>query len=171
MKPELILVAAIDDNRLLATEHGIPWKLPDDVAHFRACCAGKWLLLGHRTFDEMRGWFQPDQVPLVLTTACGYDPTPGRGVASVLQAMALAEAACQSELVCIGGGQVFAAAMPEATRLVITHVAHAFDPGLRPVHFPTIDPLLWSEVSRKSHGVDEAHRWAFDIVEYERQPR
>ncbi|WP_172683075.1 dihydrofolate reductase [Verrucomicrobium spinosum] len=81
MKPELTLIAAVDENLLLATAQGIPWKLPDDVAHFRAYCAGKWLLLGRHTYEDMTGWFKPDQHPLVLTSTCGYEPNPGRGVA------------------------------------------------------------------------------------------
>lgn len=166
VKPELTLIAAVDENLLLATAQGIPWKLPDDVAHFRAYCAGKWLLLGRHTYEEMTGWFKPDQHPLVLTSACGYDPKPGRGVASVPQALALAEAAGQDELVCIGGGQVFATAMAHATRLVITHVHHAFAPDERPVYFPPISTDLWEEKHRKEHPADERHAWPFAFVEY-----
>lgn len=169
MKPELTLIAAVDENLLLATAQGIPWKLPDDVAHFRAYCAGKWLLLGRRTFEEMTGWFKPDQHPLVLTSACGYDPKPGRDVASVPQALALAEAAGQDELVCIGGGQVFATAMAHATRLVITHIHHTFEPGGQPVHFPSISGDTWEEKSRQEHPADDRHAWPFAFVEYVRR--
>ena len=161
----------MDQNHLIATDHKIPWKLPDDVAHFRSVCAGKWLLVGRQTYEEMDGWFQPDQMPLILTSACGYDPKPGRGVASVPQAMALAANADQSELVCIGGAQVFAAAFPEATRLLITHVEHAFAPGKRPAYFPEVDPQVWDATSTQVHPVDEHHAWPFRIIEYVRAPR
>ncbi|WP_063768731.1 dihydrofolate reductase [Verrucomicrobium sp. BvORR034] len=169
MKPELTLIAAVDENLLLATAQGIPWKLPDDVAHFRAYCAGKWLLLGRRTFEEMTGWFKPDQHPLVLTSACGYDPKPGSGVASVPQALALAEASGQEELVCIGGGQVFATAMANATRLVVTRIRHTFEPGDRPVYFPHISGDTWDEERRQEHPVDDRHAWPFAFVEYVRR--
>lgn len=166
MKPELTLIAAVDENLLLATAQGIPWKLPDDVAHFRAYCAGKWLLLGRHTYEEMTGWFKPDQHPLVLTSSCGYDPKPGRGVASVPQALALAESAGQEELVCIGGGQVFATSLPHATRLVITHVRHIFEPGDQPVYFPPISADAWREERRLDHAVDDRHEWPFTFVAY-----
>lgn len=171
VEPGLTLIAAVDENLLLATAEGIPWKLPDDVAHFRTYCAGKWLLMGRRTFEEMTGWFKPDQHPLVLTTACGTDPHPARCVASVPQALALAGTAGATELVCIGGGQTFAASLPYATKLVITHIHHDFPPGPSPVYFPAIDAALWVPVSRQEHDIDEAHAWKFDIVEYERQSR
>lgn len=168
-KPELTLVAAVDENLLLATAQGIPWKLPDDVTHFRAYCAGKWLLLGRLTYEEMTGWFKLDQHPLILTSACGYDPKPGRGVASVPQALALAEAAGQQELVCIGGGQVFATAMAYAARLVITHIKQSFEPGDRPVYFPPIPADVWKEERRLEHAIDDRHAWPFAIVEYVRR--
>lgn len=169
MKPCLSLIAAIDEDSLLANEHRIPWQLPDDVAHFRAYCAGKWILVGRSTFEEMSGWFGEDKTPLVLTTACGYDPAVGRAVASVPQAVALAAAHGEKELVCIGGGQVFAATLPEADRLVITHIHHRVDPGTRPIYFPAILPETWEPVHSQDHPADEAHPWPFSIVEYRRR--
>ena len=78
MKAQLTLIAAIDQNRLLANEHRIPWHLPRDIAHFRNYTKEKWLLLGRRTFEEMRGWFRAGHTPLVLTRHPDYVPEIGR---------------------------------------------------------------------------------------------
>ncbi|HLU66738.1 MAG TPA: dihydrofolate reductase [Kofleriaceae bacterium] len=80
------------------------------------------------------------------------------------QALALGGAA---GLCVIGGGEVYALALPRATVLHITHVdtvvegAHAF--------FPRFDVRDWREVSRVAHPADARHAFAFDVVEYRRR--
>jgi dihydrofolate reductase len=154
----------MDENRLLADEQGIPWHLPGDIAHFRAYTDRKWLLIGRTTFEEMRGWFREGHVPLVLTTRCGWDPPIGRVVSSVPHALALAEADGQEELVCVGGGETFASALPYADKLVLTFVHHRFELPGRLVHFPPWDVKEWRETSRVEHAADAEHAWSFSIV-------
>jgi dihydrofolate reductase len=165
----LTLIAAIDENRLLADERHIPWKLPRDVAHFREYTANKWLLLGRTTYEEMRGWFRPGHFPLVLSSRCGWDPEIGRVVSSVPQAVATAEAAGQKELVCVGGGQVFAAALPYASKMLVTRVHTSITPEGRPVYFPQWDASEWEDVMILQQPADAEHAQAFDLHEMKRR--
>jgi len=137
----------MDRNQLLADSRGIPWNLPHDVAHFRECARGKWLLLGRKTFGEMRGWFEAGSVPLVLSSTCGWDPDIGRVVASVPQALAMAEAAAQAQLVCCGGARTYAAALPYADRMVLTLIEHAYAADDSAVYFPKWRAAEWRTVS------------------------
>lgn len=166
---KLTLIAAMDENRLLAGDCGIPWHLPRDIAHFRASTKGRWLLLGRRTFGEMRGWFRRDHTPLVLTSRCGWDPDIGRAVSSVPHALALAESAGQDEIVCCGGAQTYAAALPYADRLVLTVVHHRFEAGAGGVSFPSLDEPSWSEIESNGVPSDEEHAFAFTIRILERR--
>ncbi len=154
----------MDEDRLLATEHGIPWKLPQDTTHFRNYTRDKWLLLGRHTFAEMRGWFRQGHTPLVLTSQRSFAPEIGRAVASVPQAIALTEQAGQRELVVCGGGQVYQAAMPYADQLVITRVHHRFPSDGKRVLFPAWKAEEWRETERTDFAVDSEHPWAFSIV-------
>jgi dihydrofolate reductase len=86
-------------------------------------------------------------------------------VSSVAEAVRLASAAGEPELVCCGGAEVFAAAMPHAQRLVITHVLEILGGGLP---FPVISPRDWEPVTRHTHGMDEQHDFDFEIVTYQR---
>jgi dihydrofolate reductase len=163
VKTKLTLIAALDENRLLANAQGIPWKLPRDVAHFRAYTQGKWLLLGRRTYEEMTGWFT-DHTPLVLSSQCGYEPNIGRAVASVPQALALAQLAGESELICCGGAQVFATALPYADKLVLTKVHHDFPAGGKPVYFPEFNENEWKTIDSQEHTSDVDHAYAMSIM-------
>lgn len=53
--PKFICVAAIDENRGLADEHGLPWqgKIPTDVKHYRQELDGGVILMGYGTYVEM----------------------------------------------------------------------------------------------------------------------
>ena len=161
--PTLTLIAAVSEDGFISRGQGVPWKLPADVAHFRAYAAGKWLLLGRQTYEEMIGWFR-DHTPLVLSRDEGFVPAIGRRVGSVEEAVNLTSA---EELVVCGGAQAYALALPVADRLVLTLVQTPLGKG---VPFPTIVWDEWTEVSREPHPADSLHAHAFQIVTWERTP-
>ena len=163
MKPLLTFIAAVSEDGFISRGQGVPWKLPADVAHFRAYTAGKWLLLGRRTYEEMLGWFH-DHTPLVLSRDESFVPSVGRRVGSVEEALLLTAA---DELVVCGGAQAYALALPQADRLVLTLVQTQLGEG---VPFPTITWSQWTEVSRKPYPADAQHAHALQIVTWERTP-
>lgn len=164
MKPKLTLIAAMDGNRLLANEHGIPWHLPRDVTHFREYTKDKWLLLGRRTFEEMRGWFREGHMPLVLTRQNDFNPSIGCTVATIAEALTLAGQAGQTELVCCGGAQVYAAALPYADQLVLTLAQATFPPRTSPVYFPEWSPSDWIIISESTYPADLENAYAMRMV-------
>lgn len=151
------LIAALGEDRILGTpDGGIPWDLPRDRAHFRACTAGKWLLVGRRTYGEMDGWFG-ERRPIVLTRSPEWRPAaPGHRVASsVPAAISLAKdegASC--ELVVCGGAAVYAAALPFADRLVLTRIDWQGDDLAAP-RFPDWErDARWRPIYRESWPAD-----------------
>lgn len=144
MKTRVILIAAVSTDGFISTGTGVPWDLPADRTHFRRLTAGKWLLLGRRTFEEMRGWFR-DHHPLVLTRRPLPEPWQDAGVTSAAEAVARAAAAGAPELWVCGGSSAYAEAMPLADEIVLTRVADTLGAG---APFPAIDPSLWQETRR-----------------------
>lgn len=159
----LSLIAALDEDGAIGrATGGLPWHIPEEIAHFRAYCAGKWLLVGRRTFEEMKGWFQPDQRVLVLTG--GVVEEPFCAVRTIAGAVSLAEKAGAGELVVLGGAQVFAAALPRTTRLVLSQIAlHSGGD----VFFPRVDWDQWRCVESASRR-DAATGICFEIRHCER---
>ena len=68
----------------------------------------------------------------------------------------------------IGGGDIYAQAMPFADRLEITQI-HASPEG--DVRFPAIDPALWRESERESHAAGPDDDAGFDFVTYLKKSR
>lgn len=142
----IVLVVARADNGVIGRDGALPWHLPRDLAHFRALTLGKPVIMGRRTFEAI-GRPLPGRHNIVLTRSATWQQ-PGVERASGIQA-ALAIAGDAPEIMVIGGGEIYAAALPLAHRIELTQV-HAKPSG--DAHFPALDPLLWREEWREAHS-------------------
>ena len=161
---QVSLIAALDRDFAIGKGNALPWHLPDDLKRFKALTLAKPILMGRKTAESL-GRALPKRRNLVLTRG-GHVPFEGmQAVASLDEALAIA-AQDGDELCVIGGGEIYALALPHATRLHLTHVdvrvadADAF--------FPRFDAGAWREVARVAHPVDAKHAFAFDFVDYVR---
>jgi dihydrofolate reductase len=158
------LIALVSKDGYISSGIGVPFDLPVDKQHFRNYTAGKWLLLGRRTYCEMMGWFR-DQVPLVLSRDETFQPAFGHRVASVDEAIGLAKIMGQSELVVCGGGGAYAASISSSEKLVITRVERSLGGGVR---FPPFEQDSgWQMKSREAYSGPPP----FAIEVYSREPR
>jgi dihydrofolate reductase len=66
---------------------------------------------------------------------------------------------------CIGGGEIYRAALPFATTLHLTEIARDFDGDAR---FPPFDRGRWRETAREAHAPDPPDGFAYAYVTYER---
>ncbi|MFI4866389.1 MAG: dihydrofolate reductase [Steroidobacterales bacterium] len=160
--PRVALVVAMADNGVIGKGGGLPWHLPDDLKYFKMVTFGKPVLMGRRTFESI-GKPLPGRRNLVMTRA-ETAAVPGvEYVDSVEQARSLAAGA--AELCVIGGAEVFALALPLATRIYLTRV-HAQVTG--DVCFPLRDFSRWRESDSLSHAADARHAYAMSFVTLER---
>lgn len=160
---ELVVVAALDRRRAIGRGGGLPWELPDDLRRFKELTTGGVLLMGRRTAQSL-GRALPRRRNLVLTRS-GAVPYAGmEPVASLEHAVALARG--QQALFVIGGAEVYAACLPAASRLHLTHVdTEVVEPD---TWFPAVEDAQWRAVSRQEHSPDERHAVGFEHVEYVR---
>lgn len=168
---QISLVAALDRNHAIGRDGAMPWHLPDDLKRFKALTLGKPVLMGRKTALAI-GRALPGRANLVLTRG---DRAPFAGqvvVHSLDEALAHAQASAdagtrEAELIVIGGGEVYALALPRATDLHLTWVdTQAADAD---AHFPRFDPREWNETAREHHAVDAKHEFAMDFVDYVRE--
>lgn len=160
--PELHLVAALDRAGAIGRGNQLPWRLPDDLRRFKTLTLGRPLLMGRKTAESL-GRALPGRRNLVLTRS-GRVPFEGmEPVASLDEAMA----GCEAEtLMVIGGGEVYALALPQASRLHLTHVDTVVEDA--DAFFPDYDPADWQPAWREAHAADERHAFAFEFVDYRR---
>jgi dihydrofolate reductase len=157
---DLVLIAAHDRRRAIGRGNALPWHLPDDLQRFKALTLGKPVLMGRKTAEAI-GRALPGRPNLVLTRG-GRAPFEGQvAVASLDEAAARAAAPA---LMVIGGGELYALALPRASRLHLTEVDTEVEGA--DAWFPALDPLRWREVGRMHHPADARHAHAFDFVDW-----
>ena len=156
------LIAALDREHAIGRGGAMPWHLPDDLKRFKQLTLGKPVLMGRKTALAI-GRALPGRHNLVLTRG-GNAPYAGQQcVASLDSAIAAAGA---GELCVIGGGEVYALALPRATRLHLTWVDTAATDA--DAFFPCFDAAHWRETARSAHAADARHQYSFSFVDYER---
>jgi dihydrofolate reductase len=157
------LIAALDENFAIGRKGQLPWHLPDDLRWFKQLTLGKYVLMGYNTAVAI-GRALPDRHNLVLSRR-HEAPVPGQvAVRSLEEAQARAGG---TGLMVIGGGQVYAAALPFARRMYLTWVSAAVEGA--DTFFPGIHLREWTEVARTHHKADAEHAYSFDMVEYVRE--
>lgn len=157
------LVAALDLGYAIGRGNALPWRLPDDLKRFKSLTLGKPVLMGRKTAQSL-GRALPGRRNLVLTRT-GRPPFEGtQAVPSLSAAMAATDG---GELMVIGGGEVYALAMPVATRMHLTHVDACIDGA--DAFFPRFAADGWQVESRQRHEADDRHALAFEFVDYRRR--
>lgn len=126
-KPRISLIAALSENRVIGKEGKIPWYLSDDFRRFKERTTGHVIIVGRKTHESI-GRPLPSRTNIVITR----DPSraiPGCVVVDSLDAaLAKAHEVESEEIFVIGGGQIYAEALPKADRLYLTLV-HAIMDG------------------------------------------
>lgn len=164
--PALVLLAAIDRDYAIGKDGDLPWHLPDDLKRFKALTLGKPMLMGRKTAQSL-GRALPGRRNLVLTRT-GKVPYAGmQAVASLEEAQSIAATDGAQDLCVIGGGDVFALALPQARRMYLTLVDTAVAGA--DAFFPRFDPQEWEVVARETHPADAKHAFAFEFVDYRRR--
>ncbi len=104
---------------VIGVDGGLPWHLPEDLALFRRLTTGTTVVMGRRTWESLPERFRPlpGRVNVVLTSDRGWAADGALTVASVDQVLIEHES-----FWVIGGGAVYAAFLPHASRLVVTDV-------------------------------------------------
>ena len=155
------LIVAYDRKRGIGKDNRMPWHLPGELAHFKRTTMGKPIVMGRKTHESI-GRALPGRRNIVVTR--GTVGTPDTETASSVQA-ALDACRDAEEIMVIGGGQIYAAALALATRIYATEIDADFEADTR---FPAIDPSQWRETARTHQPADARNPHPLDFVVYER---
>jgi dihydrofolate reductase len=159
--PHIHLIAAVAANGVIGIDGRLPWRLPEDLRHFKKLTLGHPVIMGRKTWESLGCKALPERENIVVTRTSGYE-APGAEIADSLGA-ALALCARKSRVFVIGGERLFAESMRIATGMVLTEIARAFEGD---AHFPPFERSQWRETHRETHTAADGMR--FDFVRYER---
>lgn len=160
-EPHIAIVAAVARNRVIGRGNALPWRLPDDLKHFKRLTLGHPIVMGRRTWESLPG-ILPERRHVVVTRDPTYRAPGAEVVHSLDEAVAAAGA---DEVLVVGGAELYAQALPFAQRLYLTLVEADVEGDAL---FPVLDPTQWREVGREPHPADDRHAYPFSFVTLER---
>ncbi|WP_348767079.1 dihydrofolate reductase [uncultured Salinisphaera sp.] len=138
----LSLIAAMDQAGVIGADGGMPWHIPDDLRWFKQQTLNKPILMGRRTYESI-GRALPKRRNLVLTRDAGFHARGVERVGDVEQAIDIAAADGEVELMVIGGAQVYGLTIARASTLQLTRIEARYDGD---TWFPAIDWDSWQLV-------------------------
>jgi dihydrofolate reductase len=147
-------------NNVIGRDNGLPWRLPEDLEHFKTVTMGKPVLMGRKTHESI-GRPLPGRTNLVLTRDSGWR---AEGVVVV---HSIAEALQGDEVAGIGGAEIFRLLIPLAARIYLTRI-EADIPG--DTVFPPLDYSQWVETDSRRFAADERNAYDMTFVTLERAP-
>ena len=140
------IVAAVARNGVIGAGGGLPWYLPDDLELFKQTTLGHVLVMGRRTYESI-GRPLPGRTTVVVTRRRDWSPGAHDVVVAHDVEQALERAGeIDDEVFVVGGGQLYAAVLPHADRLLLTFVDLEPDGDTT---FPEVDWGGWRETLRE----------------------
>ncbi|MFW5815636.1 MAG: dihydrofolate reductase [Wenzhouxiangella sp.] len=156
--PTLTLVAAMAHGGVIGRDGTMPWHLPADLRHFKRITLGHPVIMGRRTFESI-GRALPGRTNVVISRSRPRLP-PAVCLVDSLEA-ALSEVAESPAAMVIGGGQIYAAALPLAERLELTLIDAQVDGD---TWFPALRWPDWKVVAVRTRPADERNPLRLNFV-------
>lgn len=153
----IVLVAAVADNGVIGRDGDIPWRIPEDLRHFRKVTTGHTVVMGRVTFESI-GRPLPNRTNVVITRDPRWSAEGVTVVGSIEDALEAASSA-PGDVMVMGGAQVYEATLPVADVQILTEV-HQTPAG--DTYYPAFDRAEWRETRREAHD-------GYDFVWLERR--
>jgi dihydrofolate reductase len=158
----IVFVLAMAENGVIGDHGTIPWRIAEDMRHFKAVTLGKPMIVGRKTWDSFPKKPLPGRTNIVVTRDRSFAAEGAVVAHSPDDALAVAQSENPSEIVIAGGADIYDALRHRADRIHLTEVHAAFDGNTVLAPF---DRKSWHESSREDHATPEGLRYSFVTLE------
>ncbi|ABM96996.1 dihydrofolate reductase [Methylibium petroleiphilum] len=164
---DLAIIAACARNGVIGRNNDLPWRLPEDLAHFRSTTGGWPVIMGRLTWESLPARFRP--LPgrrNIIVSRGGVRGVP-KGVdvvASLEAALELVQA--ERRAFVIGGARLYEAALPLADELFLTEIDEDFEGD---VYFPEFDRSAFVEHHRMRRQAEAPNTFTYSFAHYRRK--
>jgi len=162
---QLAIIVAMAQNRTIGINNTLPWRIPEDMKHFKALTMGHHMIMGRKTFESI-GKPLPGRNTVVISRDHSLK-IEGCAVAHSLSE-AIAVCARDPQVFVVGGADVYAQALDLVNTLYITEIQQDV---IGDAWFPEFNRSEWLEVSREIHRQETPTSLEYHFVEYRRELR
>jgi dihydrofolate reductase len=167
---EVVFIVAIAENGVIGQGNAIPWRLKSDMQRFRKLTMGKPVVMGRKTFQSLPKPLA-GRTNIVVTRDAAFEAVDALVATSFEHAYDAARGDAlrrfATEIMVIGGAEIYAQWMPRADRLEITEVHARIDGDVR---FQP-DMSRWEETARVLNKAGAGDSADYSYVTWRRKPR
>ncbi|MEW6708019.1 MAG: dihydrofolate reductase [Pseudomonadota bacterium] len=159
----ICLIAAVARNGAIGKGNDLLVRISEDQQRFRRETMGHPVVMGRKTWDSLPPKFRPlpGRRNIVVTRNAAWQAEGAEAAASLEAALAMAQGA---DKVCvIGGGELYAQALPYADELLLTEI----DADLEGDTYFPLYRHAFVQTAREPRSTPEGLR--YDFVTYRRQ--
>jgi dihydrofolate reductase len=164
-RPRIALIAAVARNGIIGKNGTLPWRLPEDLKHFKALTTGKRIVMGRRTWESFPRPL-PNREHVVVSSQKLAVPDDVIVVRSLNDALALPQPT--EPVFVIGGFALYTEALAVADDLYLTEIDAAVDGDTMFPAWPRQQFVERSRAPRRGALSPESAEVAYDFVHYER---
>jgi dihydrofolate reductase len=142
----IAIIAAVAANGVIGRDGTLPWRLPDDLKHFKALTTGKRIVMGRRTWQSFPKPL-PNRENVVVSSSALTLPDGVYQTKTLADAIAMPDAS--DPVFIIGGSRLYEEGFAIASDLYLTKIDANVDGD---TFFPPFSRSIFREVSRESHS-------------------
>jgi dihydrofolate reductase len=158
---KLLLIAALDRNRVIGKDGKLPWHIPEDLKRFKRLTMGHIILMGRKTYESLEKPL-PNRRNVILSSQLIPGAESYRSLSEALEALSDEET-----VFIIGGGEIFRQALPIVDGLHLTIVDGEY-PG--DTFFPEYERLIGSTFRLTAKEDHEGYSFV-DYMRISRSPQ
>jgi dihydrofolate reductase len=158
--PVLSVIVAMARNRVIGINNALPWRLSEDLKHFKSLTMGHHIVMGRKTYESI-GKPLPGRTTVIVTRDANYR-MEGCLTANSIDA-AIAACGGDPEIFFVGGSEMYTQVLPRADRLYLTEIQAEYEGD---AWFPAFDKGEWRETERNKQV--SADGLGYDFVIYQR---
>ncbi|MCH2205126.1 MAG: dihydrofolate reductase [Lentisphaerales bacterium] len=155
------IIAAVDRNRLIGVDNGLPWRLSADLQNFKKLTSGNAIIMGRKTWESLPGKL-PKRHHIIVTRNTEYSADGCTVVNSLEEAV---KAVNEDHAFIIGGGQIYEQSLGLADEMILTEVETE---AKGDAWFPKFDTAQWNLVSKESFKADEKNEHDYSFCHYKK---
>jgi len=157
----ITLIAAMSNDRGIGLDGRMPWHLPGELKHFKNATMGKPIVMGRKTWESI-GRALPGRQNIVVSRDPDFSAEGCDVCGSLQRGIAIARG---SEVMVIGGGELYRQALPLANRMILTLVDSVFSAD---TWFPEWDRSDWVLLSQRVVKADADNPYGYEVQELTR---
>lgn len=157
-------IVAAGSNGAIGRRGDLPWHIAEDMRRFKSLTMGHPVIMGRRTWESLPKRPLPGRRNIVVSRNPDFLAEGAETAPSVEAAIAL----CAADEIpfIIGGGEIYAAAFPLLTEILMTRVDTSVEDA--DTFFPTVTTDEWS-LSEESEPMVSAKGLPFRFLKYLRK--